>query len=513
MNVLFLKKSLAAPLLAVLAVAWLGAAACFPATPTATPAAPQVQTTQAREAPPSLQPAPTAASVPPRVVAPAPATEAPAADLTTAAGPAVAESQPDSPTSTPAPVSAARDETPETVPADSPVADSAAFYDLALLEERAFSYLSELAEDVGVRTSGSGLEREASDYLVRRLQDLGYSPEVQDFSWDSPTATISITAPDPGTLDANTLRGTASGQATAPLVFVGLGRAGDMPPGGLEGKIALMERGEITFGSKVDQVHGAGALGAVIFNNMAGSFNGTLGGSSQIPAISLSRADGRGLRDLLEQGETVEAAISVHDNAVPSRNLIAELPGAGEGVVVLGAHYDTVPDSIGASDNSSGMGVLLAVAEQLADRTFPYTLRFIAFGSEETGLHGSEHYVENLSPEELEEIYLMINLDSVGSGNQLRLSGDRWVTNHLVETATREGLSLNSTSGSARGGSDHIPFREAWVPIVYFQANDLSRINSPADTMEYVNPALLGDATALVLDLLENVHTLSGYGE
>ena len=45
----------------------------------------------------------------------------------------------------------------------------------------------------------------------------------------------------------------------------------------------------------------------------------------------------------------------------PSRNIILELPGRGEGVVILGAHYDTTPDSVGASDNASGMGVLVAL--------------------------------------------------------------------------------------------------------------------------------------------------------
>ncbi len=73
----------------------------------------------------------------------------------------------------------------------------------------------------------------------------------------------------------------------------------------------------------------------------------------------------------MDQGEPVEATVSVQDNAVPFRNVIAELPGAGEGVIV-GAHYDTVPDSIGASDNSSGMGALLAMAERLEGRSFPF---------------------------------------------------------------------------------------------------------------------------------------------
>ena len=139
----------------------------------------------------------------------------------------------------------------------------------------------------------------------------------------------------------------------------------------------------------------------------------------------------------MDRGESLEVTVSVQDNAVPSRNVIAELPGAGEGVIV-GAHYDTVPDSIGASDNSSGMGALLAMAERLEGRSFPFSLRFVAFGSEEPGLHGSEYYVDSLSPEELENIYLMINLDSVGSGNRLVVSGDRWAASHVKEAATRK---------------------------------------------------------------------------
>ncbi len=61
-------------------------------------------------------------------------------------------------------------------------------------------------------------------------------------------------------------------------------------------------------------------------------------------------------------------------------------------------------------------------------------------------------------------------------------------------------------------GSDHANFRNAWVPTVFPWSNDLSRINTPADTMEHINQGLLGDATALALDLLEKVDTLPGYG-
>ena len=466
----------------------LAPAACFPGTPTATPE-PAVVPVQPKIAAPAPTPVPTATAVPTPTQAPV---------VEPAAAPQVEETQSTSGSAI--------------ITESQPAAGSPVFGDMALLEERAFSYLSELAVDVGVRTSGTELELEAADFLVSRLEDLGYSPEVQDFSWDSPTAVFRILGPESETLDANILGGTPGGQATAELMYVKLGKPDDMPADGLEGKIALIERGEITFGSKVAEVHSAGALAAVIFNNVPGSFRGTLGGRGDIPAISLSQADGLRLKELLDQGETVEATVTVQDNAVPSRNVIAELPGQGEGVIVVGAHYDTVPDSIGASDNSSGVGALLAIAERVADRSFPYTLRFIAFGSEETGLHGSEHYVNSLTAQELEEIYLMVNLDSVGSGSHLRLAGDRWASRHVKEAADREGISLDLSGRSGRGGSDHANFRDAWVPVLFFLSDDLSRINSPADTMEHINSSLLGDVTALVLDLLENVDQLSGYG-
>jgi aminopeptidase YwaD len=424
------------------------------------------------------------------------------------------------PTSTPAPQATVVAPTPTTtavpqfVPTQEPQRSGesdAIFGDLPLLEKKAFGYLSELTEDVGVRTSGTDLERAAADFLVARLEGLSYRPEVQEFAWESPVARLRVGGTDPGNLDANILTGTADGEVTGMLVAVGLAKPEDVPADGLEGAIALIERGEITFSSKVARVNDAGAVAAIIYNNEQGNFRGTLRGRSQIPAISLSRADGQTLMDSIDQGEPVEATVAVQDNAVPSRNVIAELPGAGDGVIVVGAHYDTVPDSVGASDNSSGVAALLAVAERLRGRSFPFTVRFVAFGSEETGLHGSEHYVDSLSPEELENIRLMINLDSIGSGDRLVVAGDRWVIQHVNEVATRQGIALGV---SARGtsGSDHANFREAWVPVIFFRSDDLSRINSPADTMEHINPRLLGDATALTLDLLVNAHTLTGYG-
>ena len=337
------------------------------------------------------------------------------------------------------------------------------------MEDSAFGYLKELAEGLGPRTSSTDLEKEAADYLLQRFQDLGYGAEIQEFSLSSPKSSLRVTAAVVSDLETNTLAGTANGEASAQLVFVGLGKPEDFPEEGITGKIALIERGEITFGSKVAQAEREGAAAVIIFNNAGGNFQGTLGGPSRIPAVSLSREHGRDLVDSLNEGNEIEATVAVVEEPIPSRNVIAEIPGTGEGVVIVGAHFDTVPDSVGASDNASGMGVLLAVAERMADSSLPYTLRFIAFGSEENGLHGSDYYVESLSRAKLDDIYLMINLDSVGSGTGLRIAGDRWAVKHVRDAAERGDITLAPTGRRGGGGSDHVNFRNAWIPVVFLR--------------------------------------------
>ncbi len=86
---------------------------------------------------------------------------------------------------------------------------------------------------------------------------------------------------------------------SGPISFVGLARESDisneMYDWNLEGKIALIKRGEITFSEKVERVQVFGAVGAVIFNNEPGEFIGTLEKElpEPIPVFSISGEDGQ----------------------------------------------------------------------------------------------------------------------------------------------------------------------------------------------------------------------------
>ncbi len=101
-------------------------------------------------------------------------------------------------------------------------------------------------------------------------------------------------------------------------------------------------------------------------------------------------------------------------------NVVVERPGIkrpGE-IVLLGAHYDTVPETPGADDNASAVAMLLEVARLLRGVPTERTLRFAAFPCEEpphfyTDTMGSQQYAR-ASRERGEKIIGMICLEMVG---------------------------------------------------------------------------------------------------
>ena len=89
------------------------------------------------------------------------------------------------------------------------------------------------------------------------------------------------------------LRGSPSAEADGPLADCGLGA---QPCPDAVGKICLMERGSLYFWQKVQACEDGGGIGAVIYNNVDGTFSGTLSEvSTLIPSVSISRADGLAL--------------------------------------------------------------------------------------------------------------------------------------------------------------------------------------------------------------------------
>lgn len=94
------------------------------------------------------------------------------------------------------------------------------------------------------------------------------------------------------------------------FVFVGLGKPEDIKGKNLQGKLALIQRGEIAFEDKVKNLMGTGITGVVIFNNDVGLINGGLTTVVNFPVVMIEQAVGQKILEKLKAG-TVSASIGV----------------------------------------------------------------------------------------------------------------------------------------------------------------------------------------------------------
>jgi len=364
------------------------------------------------------------------------------------------------------------------------------------------------------RVAASPEEYAAVQYIKQQFESYGYEAEVQPFEFFGFTAPHTVELSVDGTsLSPGAFTYTPSGEVSAPLEFVGLGRQADLEGKDLTGKIALIQRGEISFGDKVLNAARKGAVGVIIFNNAAGALNGTLGGASDdyVPAVSISQAEGNQLVSKLNSGEAVEASLTVlgaSSGIRTSHNVIASKKATNKNkdngnVIVLTSHHDSVPGAPGANDNASGTAMVLELARVLKNAPTDTEIRFITFGAEELGLIGSRHYVNTLPDNELNRIVANFNLDMVGS----RDAGDlvmRTVdgqANLVTELAQSTSSRLNGepTPFGRGGSSDHVPFGEKGIPAALFIHSPLEPwYHTPEDTLDKISKEKLQDVAEIV---------------
>lgn len=113
-----------------------------------------------------------------------------------------------------------------------------------------------------------------------------------------------------------------------------------------------------------------------------------------------------------------QARVSLWSSADGTRhgNVTAVLKGRKPGVVVVGAHLDTVKGSPGGDDNGSGLAALLELARCLQGGEPEHTMVLVAFDQEEDQMQGSAYFIEHWPAGD--SIRAMINLDMIGYMDQ-----------------------------------------------------------------------------------------------
>ena len=95
-------------------------------------------------------------------------------------------------------------------------------------------------------------------------------------------------------------------------------------------------------------------------------------------------------------------------------NVVCTLPGSSSEVIIVGAHFDHVPDVDGVVDNWSGASLLPSLYEAVKVAPRKHTYLFIGFTDEEKGLVGSSSYARSMTREQVAATTAMVNMDTLG---------------------------------------------------------------------------------------------------
>jgi len=188
-------------------------------------------------------------------------------------------------------------------------------------------------------------------------------------------------------------------------------------------------------------------------------------------------------------------------------NVICTLPGASDSVILIGAHFDHVRVGDGVVDNWSGAGLLPSLSESLKGIPRKHTLVFVGFAAEEEGLVGSTFYANQLSPQQIANIRVMVNMDSLGLGpTRLWLShSDKELASKLGAVANAMKLPFGVVDAERVGDEDSTPFRKRHVPTVMLHSitqETLSVIHTGKDNLSAIRADDYYDSYHLIAEYL-----------
>ncbi len=172
---------------------------------------------------------------------------------------------------------------------------------------------------------------------------------------------------------------------------------------------------------------------------------------------------------------------AMEEKSFECRNLVGFFPGLRhDSAIVFTAHYDHLgmlgPGAMfpGASDNASGVSMVLQLASYYKKHRPPMDMYFILFSGEEAGLMGSHYFVQH-PLFDLKKIKLLMNLDIMGdaekgivivNGVERKEEAELFSTlNEQLELLPEVRFRTNARN------SDHYYFTEAGVPAVFIYSN------------------------------------------
>ncbi|MEQ8936179.1 MAG: M20/M25/M40 family metallo-hydrolase [Amphiplicatus sp.] len=399
--------------------------------------------------------------------------------------------------------------------------------DKALADDTAWKVVESLTTEIGPRLAGSEAEARARDWGAAKLKALGFKNvriETYDMPyWSRTHEKVEIVSPFAQPLIVTALGNspaTPEGGVTGEVVrFSSYQALVDAPMTGLEGKIVFVDE-KMTrtqdgsgYGVAVAKRGGAsregkkrGAVAALIrsvgTDSHRNPHTGSMGAGGEdafIPAAALSAPDADQLARALRLADgkpvTVKVDIGVERKAsVVSGNVIGEIPGQTDEIVLIGGHLDSWDLGTGAIDDGAGVAITAAAAKLVGDLPGKpkRTIRVIMWGAEEVGLFGARAYAEAHKGEL--SLHHAAGESDFGAGRIWQFSsrfgeGALPVAKAISRALHRLGVGPGGNYGF--GGPDVSPLRAAGVPIASLEQDGLDYFDlhhTPDDTLDKIDP-------------------------
>jgi len=228
------------------------------------------------------------------------------------------------------------------------------------------------------------------------------------------------------------------------------------------------------------------------------------------------------------------------DRVGSTRNVCFGWPA--EARILIGAHFDSVPNTPGADDNASAVAVMLAAAKALGWRR---DVMYVAFNGEECDLAGSREFVQEMAGglKVLEQVHV---LEMVGyrdrrpnsqknplpmiqtptTGDFLGVVANKgFLIDQIIEAAGRisvpvvglaipPGLPLDAIRQISPHllRSDHAPFWEKNIPaIMWTDTSEFRNPNyhQPSDTPETLDYEFMAEVGKLLVTVVGQVESAS----